>query len=68
MFNLAASLSVITPLEVDKIAIPKPFNTLGMFSTPAYCLKPGLLIRVNVRIAEILVIALYFKAILIRPW
>jgi hypothetical protein len=67
MFNLAASLSVITPFEVDKIAIPKPFNTLGIFSTPAYCLKPGLLIRTNVRIAGIFVMALYFNAILIVP-
>ena len=36
-----ASRSVITPLDVEIIAIPRPFNTLGSFSAQEYCLKPG---------------------------
>jgi hypothetical protein len=30
-------------LGVDKIAMPKPFITYGIESTPVYFLKPGLL-------------------------
>ena len=35
-------LNYIDKYDVDIIAIPKPFNTLGNSSAPAYCLKPGL--------------------------
>ena len=41
-FSCLAFLSVITPLEVEMIAIPKPLSTLGSSSEPLYCLKPGL--------------------------
>ena len=43
MLSFLASLSVINPLEVDTIAIPNPFKTLGISETEEYCLKPGLL-------------------------
>jgi hypothetical protein len=49
------------------MAIPKPFNTRGKLLVPAYFLKPGLLIREMLRIAEILVIGWYFKATLMLP-
>ena len=42
-----ASLSVITPSEVETNAIPKPFNTLGTSLALAYTRKPGLEIRFN---------------------
>ena len=45
MFFALASLSVITPSEVDTIAIPKPFNTLGMSPVLAYTRNPGFEIR-----------------------
>ena len=64
---MRASLSVITPLEVDNMAIPKPFNTRGRLVEPAYLRKPGLLIRAKLRIADIFVIGWYFKATLIVP-
>jgi hypothetical protein len=57
-------LSDITPFEVEMIAIPKPFNTLGIVAVPEYDLKPGLLILWSFLIAEVLVIGWYFKAIL----
>jgi len=41
----AACLEVITPLEVETIAIPKPFKTRGKSSTPTYLRKPGVEIR-----------------------
>ena len=43
-FKFLASLSVITPFEVERIAIPKPLITLGRFFESAYFLRPGLLI------------------------
>ena len=42
MWFSRAFLSVITPLEVETIAIPRPFRTLGSSSAPAYTLRPGL--------------------------
>ena len=36
MLAFLASLSVITPCDVEIIAIPKPFNTLGNSSFAAY--------------------------------
>ena len=43
-FSFLAALSVIIPFDVDIIAIPRPFKTLGKSSTFAYILRPGLLI------------------------
>ena len=43
-FSFLAALSVIIPLDVEIIAIPNPFKTLGKSSTFAYILRPGLLI------------------------
>ena len=63
-----ASLSVITPLDVEIIAIPKPFITLGKLAESAYFLRPGLETLVNFFIAGNFVCGLYFKAILIFPW
>ena len=40
-----ASLSVITPLEVERIATPRPFITRGIADAFTYCLRPGVLIR-----------------------
>lgn len=40
-----ASLSVITPSDVEMIAIPRPFNTFGTSSAFTYARKPGLEIR-----------------------
>ena len=37
-----AFASVITPCEVEMIAIPKPFKTLGSLSQPTLTRKPGL--------------------------
>ena len=45
--TFSASLSVITPSEVETNAIPKPFNTLGTSFALAYTRKPGLEIRFN---------------------
>ena len=50
----AASVAVLPeaePFDVEIIAIPKPFNTLGMLSTPTYLLKPGVLTRFMLVIA-----------------
>ena len=47
MLRFLASLSVITPSEVETNAIPKPFNTLGTSLALAYTRKPGLEIRFN---------------------
>ena len=46
-FSFLASLSVITPFEVETNAIPNPFKTCGKSSLDAYTLKPGLLILFN---------------------
>jgi hypothetical protein len=35
MFALRAALSVMMPFEVDTIAVPKPFKTLGISSALA---------------------------------
>ena len=64
---MLASLSVITPFEVERIAMPKPLITLGNVLASAYFLKPGLLILVIFLIAGNLVCALYFNATLILP-
>ena len=40
--SFLASLSVITPLFVERIAVPSPPSTLGISSVPAYTLRPGL--------------------------
>src|SRR5207237_9967606 len=37
--------SVITPREVDRLATPRPFMTLGMSSRPLYTRRPGLEMR-----------------------
>jgi hypothetical protein len=60
-------LPVITPFEVDIIAIPNPFNTRGISSAPTYLRKPGVLTRCNFLITEDFVSLSYFKAILIVP-
>src|SRR5690606_42148617 len=39
----SADRSVITPFDVDIIAIPKPFITLGTLLRDTYFLNPGLL-------------------------
>ena len=50
------------PLEVDTIAIPKPFKTRGKSPELLYFLSPGVLTLLIFLIAGILVIELYFKA------
>ena len=40
--SFLASLSVITPLFVEMIAVPKPPRTFGSSSLPAYTRRPGL--------------------------
>ncbi len=62
-----ASLSVITPLEVETMAMPKPFKTLGIASTPEYLRKPGVDTRCKLRMAGVLVTGWYLRAILIKP-
>ena len=52
----------MTPLEVDTIAIPRPFNTRGISDAPLYFLKPGREALCNFVIAATFVDALYFKA------
>ena len=42
MLRDLASLSVITPLLVEMIAVPKPPRTFGKFSLVAYTRRPGL--------------------------
>ena len=49
------------PLEVDKIAIPNPFNTLGTSVFLTYTRKPGLEIRFKPVITRSLFLP-YFKA------
>ena len=44
MFNSLAVLSATMPFEVEIIAIPSPFRTVGRASALAYFRKPGLLI------------------------
>jgi hypothetical protein len=51
MFLARASLSVITPCDVDTIEIPSPFKTLGNSFDPAYFLSPGRLARLMLLIA-----------------
>ena len=67
MFNLRASLSVITPCDVEIIAIPNPFKTRGNDFESTYLLSPGELTRSNLLIAGNLFSGWYFKAILIIP-
>ena len=64
-FSCLAFLSVITPFEVEIIATPTPFSTLGSSSEPLYCLKPGLEALWMLLIAGLLVCLSYYKAILI---
>ena len=40
--RVLALASVMTPWEVEIIAIPKPFKTLGSLSQPTLTRKPGL--------------------------
>ncbi|CFO36594.1 Uncharacterised protein [Staphylococcus aureus] len=47
MLRFLASLSVITPSEVETNAIPKPLSTLGTSLALAYTRKPGFEIRFN---------------------
>ena len=47
------------------MAIPNPFNTLGIELTPAYVRKPGEEMRSKERIADNFVTGWYFNAILI---
>ena len=42
MPSVLAFASVITPWDVEMIAIPKPLRTLGSFSALALTRKPGL--------------------------
>jgi hypothetical protein len=60
-------LSVIIPLEVESIATPKPFNTRGIDDAFEYFLKPGVLMRSSLVIADSRVSGLYFNAIFIFP-
>ena len=62
-----AFLLVITPLEVETIAIPSPFNTLGISFAPTYLRKPGVLILWIFLITYSFVSLSYFKAILMVP-
>ena len=48
--SFRACLSVIKPLEVETIAIPKPLMIRGISVLPAYFRNPGLLILPNLRI------------------
>jgi hypothetical protein len=57
----------MTPLEVDTIATPRPFNTLGIEEDEEYFRSPGLEALCKEVIAGILVIALYFNAIFMVP-
>ena len=57
----------ISPLEVDNIATPRPFRTLGSSSTPLYFLKPGVDTLSILVIAGNLFVALYLSAILMLP-
>ena len=36
-----AALSVIIPFDVEIIAVPRPFNTLGTLPASEYILRPG---------------------------
>ena len=58
---------MITPFDVEIIAIPRPLITLGKFLESAYFLRPGLLTLINFLIAGCFVLLLYFKATLIFP-
>ena len=40
--SFLASLSVITPLFVEMIAVPSPPRTFGRLSVSAYTRRPGL--------------------------
>ena len=64
-FCTLASLSVITPFDVEMIATPKPFLTLLNSSGLAYVRKPGRLILSKLCIAGNLVVGSYLSAILI---
>jgi len=68
MLSSLASLSVITPFDVEIIAMPKPFNTRGILSVWQYWRKPGLLMRSIAFIADTFDSGFYFKAILMLPW
>ena len=59
-------MSVITPSDVDTIAIPKPFNTLGTSPVLAYTRKPGFEIRFNPVITRSLFFP-YFKNTFMTP-
>ena len=63
---LAGFLSVITPLLVEMMAMPRPPNTLGTSSLRAYTRKPGLLIRRN-PVTTLSLFGPYFRPILILP-
>jgi hypothetical protein len=66
VFSLLASLSVITPLEVEMIAIPKTIdNTWQSIKHQYTYVKPGEEILSNCLIAGCLVTGLYLSAILI---
>ena len=67
MFDCFAFLPVITPLDVETIATPSPFKTLGNPSESEYFLKPGLLILSSFLITGSLVYESYLSAILIEP-
>jgi hypothetical protein len=64
-FAAFAFLPVMMPLFVERITVPKPPSTLGMFSTPAYARKPGLDTRRKPLITDFL--SLYLSVIAILP-
>jgi hypothetical protein len=61
MLCFLASLSVITPLEVEIMAIPNPLITLGRSEAFLYCLSPGLLTRLSSCMAESFVTRMIFQ-------
>ena len=60
-------MSVMTPLDVETMAIPRPRRTLGNSSAPAYTRRPGLDTRFRPEMTFSLP-ALYFRAMRMTPW
>ena len=58
-----AFLSVMIPLDVEIIAMPKPPSTIGNSLCFAYTLNPGLLILFNLVITGNFFLFFYFKII-----
>src|SRR3990172_480977 len=66
-FCLRASRSTITPLDVERMAMPRPFRIRGMESVGTYRRRPGRETRLMSLMAGSRS-ALYLKRIVIAPW